>query len=115
MPRAKKRPEPTTAPAAPFAFGCDVSVFPADEIAALERHGARFEELASGSAPPATTEEEHFLRVDREEADPVTVAERAWLRLKGRREYEREQNSAAPTSPPEDYGMIEWDEDRCWW
>ncbi len=40
------------------------------------------------------------------------------MRLKGRREYEREQAreaSAPPAVPPENYGMVEFDADRCWW
>jgi uncharacterized protein YifE (UPF0438 family) len=106
---------PLTQEAQPFAFGCDTSVFPAAEVAALEKHGARFEELAAGRARPATPAEEHFLRVDREEAEPKSVAERAWVRLKARREYEREQKGAPPPAPPENYGMVEFDEDRCWW
>ena len=106
---------PSTPEAQPFAFGCDASVFPAHEVAALERHGARFEELAAGSARPATPAEEHFLRVDREEVGPTSVAERAWLRLKARREYEREQKGHQPPAPPENYGMVEFDADRCWW
>ena len=24
-------------------------------------------------------------------------------------------DGSAPPAPPEDYGMIEWDADRCWW
>ena len=102
---------------AAFAFGCDVSVFPANELKALERHGPRLEALASGAARPTTADEERFLLVDRDEAEPKTVAERAWLRLKGRREYEREQaqEQSAPPAPPENYGMVEFDADRCWW
>ena len=104
-----------TKPARPFAFGCDASVFPADEIEVLERLGPRMEALAAGAARPASPEEKRFLRVDREEADPVTVAERAWVRLKGRRAFERERDGTAPPPPPEDYGMVEFDADRCWW
>src|SRR5262245_7042927 len=89
----------------PFAFGCSTAVFPADELGAL----------ASGAIRPVTPEQEHFLRVDREEAEPTTVCERAWARLKGRREYEQEQAIAPPPPPPQDYGMVEWDADRCWW
>ncbi len=59
-----------------------------------------------------TAEQEHFLQVDREEAEPATLGERAWLRLKGRREYEHDQHAVPP---PEDYGIVEWDADRCWW
>jgi uncharacterized protein YifE (UPF0438 family) len=92
-----------------------VSVFPANELKALELHGARFEALASGAAGPTTAEEKHFLLVDREKKEPKTVAERAWLRLKARREYEREQRGSAPPAPPENYGMVEFDADRCWW
>ena len=114
MAKSKSPHPPTTQEARPFAFGCDTSVFPANEIAALEKHGTRFEALASGAAP-ATPAEEHFLRVDREEAEPHSVAERAWLRLKARREYEREQKGSAPPAPPENYGMVEFDADRCWW
>ena len=59
--------------------------------------------------------EEHFLKVDREEAEPETVAERAWVRLKGRREYELEAQITPPPVPAENYGIVEWDADRCWW
>jgi hypothetical protein len=37
------------------------------------------------------------------------------VRLKGRREYEQDQKLAAPALATEDYGIKEWDEDRCWW
>ena len=114
MAKSKSTHTPTQ-DARPFAFGCDVSVFPANEIAALEKHGARFEALASGAAKPATAEEKRFLRVDREEEAPKSVAERAWLRLKARREFEREQKGSAPPAPAENYGMVEFDADRCWW
>ncbi len=108
---------PKHATAVLFAFGCDVSVFPANEVNALERYGPRLETLASGLARPANAEEEHFLRVDREETAPTSLVEHAWLRLKGRREYEREQarEASAPSAAPENYGMVEFDADRCWW
>jgi uncharacterized protein YifE (UPF0438 family) len=96
-------------------FGCDVSLFPANELAALERHGLRFEALASGAARPASPEEKRFLRVHREQEAPKSVAERAWLRLKARREFEREQKGSPPPAPSENYGMVEFDADRCWW
>ena len=115
MAKSKSTHTPTTPEAQPFAFGCDVSVFPAAEIAALEKHGPRFEALASGAAKPATPDEKRFLRVDREKEEPKSVAERAWLRLKARREYEREQKGAPPPAAPENYGMVEFDADRCWW
>ena len=80
----------------------------------MHETGARMS--AARTIRPVTAEQEHFLKVDREEAEPATVAERAWVRLKGRREYEREQGQQAPPPPPpEDYGIVEWDEDRCWW
>lgn len=112
---AKAKHPKATETAEPFAFGCDVAVFPANELKALERHGARFELLASGAVRPATPEEKHFLRVHREQAKPETVAERAWLRLKARREFEREQKGSPPPAAPENYGMVEFDADRCWW
>lgn len=112
---SRTKQTPTAPPAQPFAFRCDVTVFPPEEIAALERHGARFEALASGAARPATDEEKRFLKVHREEEKPRTVAERAWLRLKARREYEREQKELLPPAAPENYGMVEFDADRCWW
>jgi uncharacterized protein YifE (UPF0438 family) len=99
----------------PFVFGCSTAVFPPDELAVLSEHGNRLEALAAGTVRPATPEDEHFLLVDRDEADPETVAERAWVRLKGRREFEQADQTAAPPEPTPDYGMIEFDADRCWW
>jgi uncharacterized protein YifE (UPF0438 family) len=99
----------------PFIPGCYTSVFPADELKALEEFGNWMEALSSGAIKPVTKDQEHFLAVDREEAEPSTVAERAWVRLKGRREYEREQKEAAPPSVQENYGILEFDADRCWW
>jgi uncharacterized protein YifE (UPF0438 family) len=98
----------------PFAFNCNTTIFPADELAALVEAGGRLEALAAGEAQPADAEEEHFLRVDREEAEPETLLERAWVRLKGRREFEREQAEHLPPEPA-DYGIAEFDQDRCWW
>ena len=102
-------------PKQPFHFGCATDIFPLEELSALTERGRWMEALAAGLIPPTTPAQKHFLQVDREEAEPVTVDERAWVRLKGRREYEREQHSAPPPSPPEDYGIIEWDKEKCWW
>lgn len=99
----------------PFAFGCAVAVFPPEELAVLEERGNWLEALAAGKIAPVTPEQERFLRVDREEAEPETVAERAWVRLKGRREYEEANQKTPPPEPPQDYGMVEFDADRCWW
>jgi uncharacterized protein YifE (UPF0438 family) len=99
----------------PFAFGCSTAIFPAEELEALSENGNGLEALGAGVIQPATPEQEQFLRVDREEADPSTVCERAWARLKGRREYEREEKIAPPPEPKKDYGMVEFDADRCWW
>src|SRR5262245_5412155 len=99
----------------PFVFGCTTDIFPADELGALKEYGNWLEALATGIIQPVTRAHAHFLKVDREEAEPETVCERAWLRLKGRREYEREQRAAASPSPVEDYGIVDWDHDRCWW
>jgi uncharacterized protein YifE (UPF0438 family) len=99
----------------PFAFGCSTAVFPADELEALSEFGNWLEALASGAIQATALDQEHFLRVDRGEAEPATVHERAWVRLKGRREYEREEKLAPPAEPKTDYGMVEFDADRCWW
>jgi uncharacterized protein YifE (UPF0438 family) len=99
----------------PFALGCSAEVFPVAELEALQECGHLLEALAAGAVRPVTAEQEHFVRVDRDEAEPATVCEQAWVRLKGRREYEREQREAPPPEPPEDYGIVEWDKDRCWW
>ncbi|HEY1377519.1 MAG TPA: DUF413 domain-containing protein [Gemmataceae bacterium] len=99
----------------PFAFGCSTAVFPPEEVRVLAESGNWLEALAAGLIRPVTPEQEHFLAVDREEAQPATVAERAWVRLKGRREYEREQAAAPPPAAKPDYGIVEWDADRCWW
>jgi uncharacterized protein YifE (UPF0438 family) len=102
------------APKQPFAFRCSVDVFPPEEVAVLTEQGAFMEALAAGRIAPSTLEQKHFVLVDREEAEPRTLAERAWLRLKGRREYEQGDKPHAP-EPPQEYGMVEFDADRCWW
>lgn len=97
----------------PFAFLCSTELFPAEEMQILTEMGNWLEALAGGKIQPVTAEQEHFLKVDREEAEPETVSEQAWLRLKGRREFEG--HKVPPTQPEEDHGMVEWDADRCWW
>jgi uncharacterized protein YifE (UPF0438 family) len=99
----------------PFEFKCSTDVFPADELAALWEHGGRLEALAAGTIPPESPADKRFLKVDRGEAEAETLLERAWDRLKGRREFEREQAEAAPKEPAQDYGITEFDHDRCWW
>jgi uncharacterized protein YifE (UPF0438 family) len=99
----------------PFAYRCATDIFPLDELHILSEQGNWLEALASGVIQPLNAKHEHFLTVDRDEAEPSTLAERAWVRLKGRREYEREQEAAAPPEPKEDYGIIEWDREKCWW
>jgi uncharacterized protein YifE (UPF0438 family) len=98
-----------------FAFGCSIEIFPADEQAALSEKGNRLEALAARNVHAADSGDEHFLLVDRDEADPETLLERAWLRLKARREIEREQKKKTTPPPPQNYGMTEFDADRCWW
>jgi uncharacterized protein YifE (UPF0438 family) len=99
----------------PFAFGCVTDIFPLDELHALTEHGNWLEALAAGTIEPVSAEQKRFLQVDRDEAEPRTVHERAWVRLKGRREFEREQHAAPPPEQAEDYGIIEWDKEKCWW
>ncbi len=99
----------------PFVFGCSTHIFPSEELDALAEYGNWLEALAVGVIQPVTPAHAHFLKVDREELEPTTVCERAWVRLKGRRQYELEQRTAAPPPPPEDYGIVDWDKDRCWW
>ena len=99
----------------PFVFGCSMAVFPPNEVEALNEQGNMLEALAAGTIRPATPEQKHFLRVDRDGADPKTVEERAWVRLKARREFEQGEKAKAPPVPPQDYGMVEFDADRCWW
>jgi uncharacterized protein YifE (UPF0438 family) len=98
-----------------FRFRCSRDIFPPAELAALASRGEHMEALAAGTIPPGSAQDEHFLKVDRDEAEPETVDERAWLRLKGRREFEREESAAAPPEPPENYGIIDWDKEKCWW
>ena len=99
----------------PFHIDVATGIFPPEELLALTERGQMLEALASGTIVPTTAEHKHFLKVDREETEPTTVDERAWVRLKGRREYEREQQSAPPPPLPEDYGIIEWEKEKCWW
>ena len=99
----------------PFRFGCTTDIFHVDELGVLQEHGARLEALASGSLSAATPEEEHFLLVDREQAEPESLAERAWVRLKGRREFEAEESRHSVDEPADNYGIIEWDKEKCWW
>jgi uncharacterized protein YifE (UPF0438 family) len=99
----------------PFRFGCSTDIFPIEELAALTERGHWMEALVAGTMAPTTPEHVHFLQVDRGEAEPTTVDERAWLRLKGRREFEQAPQSGPSPEPPEDYGIIEWDKEKCWW
>jgi hypothetical protein len=99
----------------PFVFGCSLIVFLPEEVKVLEEKGNWMQALAIGTISPVTQEQEHFLCVDRDEVEPQTLAERAWMRLKGRREFEQGEKAVLPPEPPRDYGMVEFDADRCWW
>ena len=99
----------------PFCFGCSTHIFPVEELNALSERGHRMEALSAGRIAPTLPEHEHFLQVDRDEVEPRTIDEHAWIRLKGRREFEREQQIAPARPAPEDYGIIEWDKEKCWW
>lgn len=99
----------------PFKFACATGIFPPDELAVLTELGNLMEALADGTIAPETPEEQHFVQVDRDLAAPGTVCERAWVRLKGRREFEREEAQAPLPPAREDYDIVEWDADRCWW
>src|SRR5262249_24288094 len=77
-------------------YGCSTAVSPAEEVRTLAESGNWLEALSAGRIRPVTPEQEHFLAVDRDEAEPATVAERAGGRLKGRREYGRGAGGAPP-------------------
>ncbi len=98
----------------PFALGCSTDVLPADGLAALSGYGNCSAALAAEPILPVTAEQAHVLAVDRDEAEPSTVCERAWVRLKGRREYEQDEKVAPPPAPKTGYGMVEFGADRCW-
>ena len=99
----------------PFAFGCSTDIFPLDELHALTEQGNWLQALATGLIQPVNAEQRRFLKVDREEAEPKSLCERAWARLKGRREFEKEQERVQRPEPAENYGIIEWDKEKCWW
>lgn len=99
----------------PFLFECSTSIFPSEEYNSLAEYGNWMQALVQGVIQPKTPAQEHFLRADREEVAPETVRERAWARLKSRREFERVQRMPPPPTPlPGDYGIVEWDADRWW-
>lgn len=98
-----------------FAFGCSTDIFPVEELGVLQEHGARLEALASGKLATATPDDEHFLLVDREQAVSESLVERAWVRLKGRREFEATESRHTVDEPTDNYGIIEWDREKCWW
>jgi uncharacterized protein YifE (UPF0438 family) len=89
----------------PFIFGCSVSIFSPEEIQALEELGNWLEALATGKIQPLTKEQERFLQVDRDEGEPETLSEKAWVRLKGRREFERENKIPPPPVSAEQYSL----------
>jgi uncharacterized protein YifE (UPF0438 family) len=99
----------------PFRFGCSTTIFPADELKALSEYGLWMEALVAGLIQPVTPEQAHFLNVDRELVEPETVCERAWLRLKARREHEQAEKIVPATAQSKDYEIVDWDFDRCWW
>ena len=70
-----------------FVLGCE-DVFSQTENAILARYGRWLEALIAGKIFPITAAEERFLRVDRGEIEPETDFERAWCKLKERREFE---------------------------
>jgi uncharacterized protein YifE (UPF0438 family) len=70
------------------------NIFSSDEYAILERYGYWMTALATGKISPITPEQERFIRVDRDDCEPATTFEKAWMKLKARRKFEAEESDA---------------------
>jgi uncharacterized protein YifE (UPF0438 family) len=66
-------------------------IFSGEEVLLLRRFGCWMEALAKGVIQPETDAQQAFVQVCRGEREPETTYESLWQKLKGRREFEREQ------------------------
>jgi|SRR6185295_18346835 len=68
-----------------FVLDIDDAVFSAAELALLARYGFLLRALESGTIKPITKEEEHFLQVVVEKAEPLNEIQAVWLKYKRRK------------------------------
>ena len=70
-----------------LALGCS-NIFPEEELEALQLCGAWLQALDVGAIRPFTDQQRHFVQVAKGKAEPATLYERAWCRLKARQAFE---------------------------
>jgi uncharacterized protein YifE (UPF0438 family) len=77
-----------------FVLGCDAPNFTSADRDLLMRYGHWLTGLSTGQIQPITPEQEHFVQVAHEEAEPETDFEDAWVKLMERRKFEAADRAA---------------------
>jgi uncharacterized protein YifE (UPF0438 family) len=77
-----------------------MSVFSDEELALLRRYGWWLSSLAAGHIQPHTDSDRRFVDVCHGKAKAETLAERAWIKLMMRREYESESHQVIDAFDP---------------
>jgi uncharacterized protein YifE (UPF0438 family) len=77
-----------------------VFMFTERELGLLQRRGHWLEGLDLAAIAPVTVAQERFVKVCRGELRPETEFERAWMKLKGRREFESEPRAEVDIFEP---------------
>jgi uncharacterized protein YifE (UPF0438 family) len=78
----------------------DLSIFSDEEHDFLQRYGHWLLGLAQRLIEPYTDEQVQFVQVSDDKSKPKTMAERAWVKLMMRREYESESHQVIDAFDP---------------
>ena len=76
------------------------SIFSDEELAFLRKYGWWLRGLAAGHIQPYTDSQRRFVEVCQRKAKAETLAERAWIKLMMRREYESESHQVIDAFDP---------------
>jgi uncharacterized protein YifE (UPF0438 family) len=69
-----------------FELDIDPAVFSANELDMLAKYGTWLGALESGALQPISNEQEHFLAVSAEKAEPRNAIEAVWLKYRRRKQ-----------------------------
>ena len=71
-----------------FIIDCNTDAFSTYEIEILEKWGNWFKALCDGTLVPFTMKQERFIRMAKNEIEPVSLEEQAWSRYLGTKNRE---------------------------
>jgi uncharacterized protein YifE (UPF0438 family) len=77
-----------------FIISCSTTIFSKEELDILNKYGHWFQALTTGELTPISEAQKRFVSVAKNEAEPLSIHEKAWFKYLGRMRLEKENGSS---------------------